>query len=73
MYRVEMLSIYQVEVLNMGTKWKCLMYPIGNKCWICTDGNVEYVPSGNVEYGYQVEMLNMYQVGTLSMGTKWKC
>jgi len=49
------------------------MYPIGNKCWICTDGNVEYVPSGNVEYGYQVEMLNMYQVGTLSMGTKWKC
>jgi len=25
-------------------------------------GNVEYIPSGNVEYGYQVEMLNRYRV-----------
>ena len=48
-------------------------------------GNVEYVPSGNVEYGYLVEMLrwvpdgnvgfvligvlSMYQVGMLSVFT----
>jgi len=54
MYLVGILIMYQVEML-VCTKWSVEFVP------------VEFVPIGNVDYGYHVGMLNMYRVGILNM------
>ena len=58
---MEMLILYQVEMLNMYRVKNVEYVPSGNVDCVLVE-MFEFVASGNVEYGYQVEVLNIYRV-----------
>ena len=67
MYCVEIVECVPNRSVDYGYLVEMLRWVPGGNVRFCIHWNVEYVPSGSVEYEYQVGLLIIYRLEMLSM------